>query len=84
MLKKYLFATVLLTSLPSSYVAAYPDWDNDLAAKTKVAIYCGFGIPNGENNTYKHYDWKTRDPVGKVDISPNIGLGLVLGVSLHL
>jgi hypothetical protein len=47
-LKKHLSVAALLTLLPLSYTAANPDWDNDFSGKTKVAIYCGFGIPSGE------------------------------------
>jgi hypothetical protein len=55
-LKKHLSAAALLTLLPLSYMVAAPNWNNDLAGKTKVAIYFGFGIPGGGDNTHKDYD----------------------------
>jgi hypothetical protein len=78
-LKKHLSVAVLLTLLPLSYTVANSDWNNDPSGKTKVAIYCGFGVPSGGDKTYTHYNWTTGKPEGQVGIEPNIGLGLVLG-----
>jgi hypothetical protein len=74
-LKKYLSVAILL---PFFYGLVNPSKHKNLLDNIKAAIYFEFGTPSSAN-TYKYYNRRSMQPTDKVEIEPNMGMGLVLG-----